>query len=69
MIQLSTADEEFSYVVVETKIIPYRSDPVKGEAELWTYLGPQPSERVTLFSCYPFYTNADRIVVIAEPAE
>lgn len=69
MIQLSTADEDYSYVVVEKVIIPYRRDPVKGEAELWKYLGPQPSERLTLFSCYPFISNADRIVVIAEPAE
>lgn len=69
IIQLSTADDDYSYVVVETLIIPYRSDPVKGEAEIWKYLGPQPSERLTLFSCYPFISNADRIIVIAEPVE
>ena len=66
---LSTADDDFYYAVVETVIIPYRSDPVKGEAELWKYLGVQAGERLTLTSCYPFYTNADRIVVIAEPID
>jgi sortase (surface protein transpeptidase) len=26
-----------------------------------------PAERLTLLSCYPYWTNADRIVVVATP--
>jgi sortase A len=66
-IVLSTADDDYYYSVVEKIIIPYRSNPTLGEAELWRYLGPQEGERLTLASCYPFISNADRIVVIAEP--
>jgi len=66
-IVLSTADDDHYYSVVEKVIIPYRSNPTLGEAELWEYLGPQENERLTLASCYPFISNADRIVVIAEP--
>lgn len=66
-IRLSTADNDYEYVVTETVIIPYRRNPTEGAAKLWEYMGPQPGERLTLVSCYPYLTNADRIVVIAEP--
>lgn len=66
-IVLSTADKDYYYAVVEKIIIPYRINPTLGEAELWKYLGPQENERLTLASCYPYFSNADRIVVIAEP--
>ena len=66
-ITLSTVDNEYIYEVAETVIIPYRSNPTLGAETVWKYLGPQPGERLTLLSCYPYLTNADRIVVIAKP--
>lgn len=67
VITLSTADNAYRYRVTDTVIIPYRADPVLGAELLWGYLKQQEEERLTLYSCYPFATNADRIVVIAEP--
>jgi sortase A len=55
------------YVVTEVTIVPYRKDPVAGEATLQRYMADTTAERLTLLSCYPYWTNADRIVVVAAP--
>lgn len=68
-ITLSTADTSYLYEVVDSVIIPYRANPVHGSAELWRYLSRQEEELLTIYSCYPFATNADRIVVTAKPVE
>jgi len=58
---------EFHYQVQQKSIIPYRGAETEGDVQLQSFAGPQPSERVTLISCWPYATNANRIVVIAEP--
>ncbi len=55
------------YEVTESLIIPYRRNPTEGERQLRAYASDFGDERITLVSCYPYYTNADRIVVIAKP--
>ncbi|MEZ4706890.1 MAG: sortase [Caldilineaceae bacterium] len=67
LITLYTADQEFEYTVMEKVIVPYRRDPVGGEALLQHYMAPTATEQVTLLSCYPYATNADRIVIRAKP--
>lgn len=59
----------FPYVVTERTIVPYRADPAKGDAVLQEYAGRTGDERLTLISCYPYVTNADRIVVVAKPLD
>ena len=55
------------YEVTESFLVPYRRDPAEGERQLRAYASDFGDERITLVSCYPYYTNADRIVVIAKP--
>jgi sortase A len=55
------------YEVTESFIVPYRRNPAEGERQLRAYASDFGDERITLVSCYPYYTNADRIVVIAKP--
>lgn len=55
------------YAVTETIFVPYRRNPGEGEAQLAYYSGDFGEERLTLLSCYPYWTNADRIVVVAHP--
>jgi len=52
--------------VTEKVIVPYRQDPVAGDAELARYMDTFDDERLTLISCFPFFTNADRVVVVAK---
>jgi len=67
IITVSTADNSYRYKVTESVIIPYRVNPAHGAQELWRYLAFQGEEQLTIFSCYPFATNADRIVITAKP--
>jgi sortase A len=64
---LYTADDEFHYQVQETIVVPYRGTETEGDVKLQSYAAPKPAETVTLISCWPYATNADRIVVIAVP--
>ena len=65
---LFTADEEFRYQVQKKFIFPYWGAEAEADAKLRRYAAPTPTERVTLVSCWPYVTNAHRIVVIAIPS-
>jgi LPXTG-site transpeptidase (sortase) family protein len=67
VITVATRSDLHPYIVTEVTIIPYRKDPVAGEATLQRYMAGTTTERLTLLSCYPYWTNSDRIVVVAEP--
>lgn len=64
---LYTETGEFHYRVESNLVIPYLGVEAEGDAMLQFYAGPQPREQVTLISCWPYATNANRIVVIAVP--
>jgi LPXTG-site transpeptidase (sortase) family protein len=63
-----TADKAFYYEVLKKIIVPYRGFEAKADASLRFYAAPKSTETVTLISCWPYITNKDRIVVIAQPA-
>jgi sortase A len=65
---LFTAEEEFHYHVQEKVVIQYLGAEKEAEAKLRSYTAPKPTERVTLISCWPYATNAYRIVVVAVPS-
>lgn len=64
---LSTLQSQFHYQVEKKFIIPYLGAEEEGNAMLQVYSEPQTSEMVTLISCWPYATNAHRIVIIAVP--
>ncbi len=57
---ISTQLQDFTYVVVETRIVPPTDVGV---------MAPTHEPIATLISCYPYMVNTDRIVVIAALAE
>lgn len=65
---LFTEDNEFHYQVQKKFIIPYLGAKAEGDTKLQSYAAPIPTEIVTLISCWPYATNAHRIVVIAVPS-
>jgi LPXTG-site transpeptidase (sortase) family protein len=64
-----TPDDEFRYLVQEKIIVPYLGNETEAEDTLRFYAAPKASERVTLLSCWPYATNADRIVIVAIAAD
>lgn len=64
---LLTLQDQFHYRVEKKFIIPYLGAEEDGNAVLQAYSEPQTAEMVTLISCWPYATNAHRIVIIAVP--
>ncbi len=64
---LFTEDGEYHYQVWEKIIVPYLGAETEGDAKLQSLSAPQSSEMVTLLSCWPYFTNANRIAIIAVP--
>ena len=66
-VTLFTDEKSFEYKVQKKFIVPYTGVEEEGDAALQAYASPQSSEMVTLISCWPYYTNFHRIVIIAVP--
>ncbi|RPH62742.1 MAG: sortase [Chloroflexi bacterium] len=64
---LFTGTTEFYYQVQQKTIVPYLGFEAEGDATLQYYAAPQLAEMVTIISCWPYATNANRIIVIAVP--
>jgi LPXTG-site transpeptidase (sortase) family protein len=64
---LLTDAGEFYYQVQEKIIIPYAGVVEQANQQIWALTGPQPSETVTLISCWPYATFTNRIVIVAQP--
>lgn len=64
---LYTEMDEFHYQVQSKALIPYLGAEAEANATLQTYSAPQPNEVVTIISCWPYATNASRIIIVAVP--
>jgi sortase A len=64
---LFTEASEFYYQVQKELYIPYLGMEAEGDAALQSYAAPLSTETLTLISCWPYVTNANRIVIIAIP--
>ncbi len=57
--------EQFRYVVREAVIVPEEGEPDAVRDENARYLLPTRDARLTLVSCWPYWTNTHRIIVVA----
>lgn len=64
---LFTEDRAFYYHVQKKYIIPFLGEEEEGSEQLRSFAAPQSTEMVTLISCWPYATNANRIIIIAVP--
>jgi sortase A len=64
---LFTEVSEHHYQVQQKSIIPYLGVEKEGDVILQSFAAPQATEMVTLISCWPYATNANRIIIIAVP--
>lgn len=65
---LFTEEKTFSYTIQKKYIIPFMTNEEEGNLQLQAYSAPQNSEMVTLISCWPYATNANRIILVAVPS-
>lgn len=65
---LQTEDgRSFGYRVVETMILPEAGASPEQRRANAQYMAPTAEERLTLITCWPYWTNTHRVVVIARP--
>jgi LPXTG-site transpeptidase (sortase) family protein len=64
---LDTTGKRYEYEVSHQELMPENGQPLAARLENARWIGPTTDERLTLVSCWPYATNAYRLVVIATP--
>lgn len=68
LITLYTEDGgEFTYHVVEKLILPEASATEEQRRANAQYIAPTDEERLTLVTCWPYWTNTHRLIIVAKP--
>ena len=60
---------EHEYVVTDRIVLPYVFASEYGRAQIADLLGQFGDERLTLITCYPWYTNTHRLILVAHPID
>ena len=60
---------EHHYVVTDSIILPFSFVTEAVAAMVAAWLGQFGDERLTLITCYPWYTNTHRLIVVAHPVD
>jgi sortase A len=69
LVVVGTEDgEEFSYRVKEKYILPEAGQPLEVRLQNARYIQVTQDERLTLITCHPYGSLANRLIVIAQPA-
>ena len=68
-ITVTVNGRKINYVVTDRVIFRHLFVSEKRRAENATWLGSFGDERLTLITCYPWYTNTHRLVIVAHPIE
>ncbi|MFQ5341687.1 MAG: sortase domain-bontaining protein [Anaerolineae bacterium] len=68
-ITLYAGDRTFSYVVEEKYIVREKGMPDEVRRRNAQWMMPTEDERLTLISCWPYWTNTHRIIIVARPVQ
>jgi len=68
-ITVTVNGRKVNYIVTERIIFRHLFVSEKRRAKNATWLGSFGDERLTLITCYPWYSNTHRLVVVAHPIE
>lgn len=58
---------EYEYVVSNTMILPERDVSFEDRLENARWILPSDDERVTLITCWPYFSNTHRLIIVARP--
>lgn len=57
----------YEYVVANTMILPERDVSIEERLENARWILPSEDERVTLITCWPYFSNTHRLIIVARP--
>ena len=57
----------YEYVVTNTMILPERDVSIEERLENARWILPSEDERVTLITCWPYFSNTHRLIIVARP--
>ena len=60
---------EHDYVVTDRIVLPFVFASEYRRAQIRALLGQFGDERLTLITCYPWFTNTHRLIVVAHPVD
>jgi sortase A len=66
-IMVTSGGIDHQYVVTEIIVLPYVFASEHRRGQIAALLGQFGDERLTLVTCYPWFTNTHRLVVVAHP--
>ncbi len=69
LITLEAGERRYHYVVVQTMTLAEQDQPPQVRQDNARWILPTADERVTLVTCWPYYANTHRLVVIARPLD
>ncbi len=68
-VYLYAEGREYAYRVVDLFIVQEAGASLEQRRKNAQWIAPTPDERLTLVTCWPYWTNTHRVIVIAKPAE
>lgn len=66
-ISLFADGREYVYSVAENFIVKEKGVPYEQRLKNAQWIAPTPDERLTLVTCWPYWTNTHRVIVVAFP--
>lgn len=57
----------YTYVVSNTMILPERDVSLEERLENARWILPSEDERITLITCWPYFSNTHRLIIVASP--
>ena len=66
-ISIFSGDVQFDYIVVNKMILPDRDVTVKLKMENARWISRSDDERLTLITCWPWYSNTHRLIIVGSP--
>ncbi len=63
------ADVAYPYKVEEKYIVREAGMPLEVRLKNAQWMQPTPDERLTLISCWPYWTNTHRVIIVARPIQ
>jgi LPXTG-site transpeptidase (sortase) family protein len=67
IISVFSGDVQFDYVVVNKMILPDRDVTIQLKMENARWISRSDDERLTLITCWPWYSNTHRLIIVGSP--
>jgi len=67
LIQVYSTERVFYYQVTNRMILKERDEPLSVRLANAQWIEPSNDERLTLITCWPYYSNTHRLIIVARP--